>query len=131
MSNTDDDVIVYADMVMKGSMAFSQVIDFPTSPSIGTFIVKDGILYGYLDIQGVYGWCPFGKIPFHFVHVQSIPSKDWVILHNLKSTNVWVQVKDSVGLMVDCAVDVISENDIALHFLTPISGSAIIMANPT
>lgn len=128
-NNSDDDVIIHADVIHNGSLTINQVDAFPPNPQVVTLIVKDDTLWGYLNIQGVTAWCPFAKIPMNFVYKQETAAFTWIVQHNLDASDTWVQVKDTLGNPVTCGKQDINRNSFSLHFTEPTAGAALVIAN--
>jgi hypothetical protein len=133
MSSSDDDVRILADIEVA-SLIFAQVDSFPPNPPPGLFVVKDGVFWGYVKVNpqsDFVAWCPFGRIPVNYVHMQTEAASQWTVEHGLGATDCWVQVKDMEGVPVDCSQSVVSPERLVLQFLRPTAGSCLVMANIT
>lgn len=129
MQGSDDDVRILADINIGGSLTIEQVTEFPEDAKVVTFIVKDGILYGYLNVQGITAWCPFARIPTNYVYKQLVTSDEWIIIHNLGTLDTWIQVKDTNGLSIPFSQHSIDKDTVSLRFLQGVIGSALIISN--
>ena len=102
--------------------------DFPLNPSIGTFVVKNQCLYGYIKIGGMETWYPFASKTNSYIHSQGLASLQWVVQHNLGTTDVWTQIKDSFGNIVQAGITIIDENTIHVNFTQEAIGTVIVVA---
>jgi hypothetical protein len=54
------EIQVQSDFVVNGAVVLSKdFTDFPANPRIGSLVIKDKVLYGYLNINGLETWYPF------------------------------------------------------------------------
>ena len=104
------------------------LVDFPENPQIGTFVIKDQCLYGYIKIGGMETWYPFASKTNSYVHVQGLASTVWTINHNLGTGDVWIQTKDSNGNIVQAFTEIVDNNTIIVRFTTDITGTAVVVA---
>lgn len=102
--------------------------EFPENPRIGTFVIKDQCLYGYIKIGGMETWYPFASKTNSYVHVQGLAATVWTINHNLGTSDVWIQTKDSNGNIVQAYTDVVNANTVTVNFTTAITGTAVVVA---
>lgn len=92
------------------------------SPSIVVQEVKvDSIVDGYF--QSVAGVSGEGGIDKHYVHIQSIPSEQWLIIHNLNKRPS-VTVVDSSGSTVEGEVEYLDAARLIVSFAAGFSGTA-------
>lgn len=123
---------VYSDLVLSGKMVMAtDFTEFPLTPGIGTFAVKDQVLYCYLKMGGLETWYPFTARTNSHIHTQGLPYLTWTIAHGLESTDVWVQVKDSQGHITQPLITVIDANTVEISFTTPTTGNAVVVAPDT
>lgn len=116
-------------LVVQGSLVMADnLTDFPPNPAIGTFVVKDQCLYGYIKIGGLTTWYPFASKTNSYIHSQGIASTQWIIQHNLGTTNVWTQVKDTQGRIIQALVEPVDENTLRVTFTEAVAGTAVIVA---
>lgn len=103
--------------------------DFPAVPTVGRFVFKNQILYVCVDMSGgLPVWVPLTQSLNMKRFVQAAPSAEWVIVHDLSTNNVFIQVYDSNGLwVIPDAVNTNTFNQATLTFNTPITGTALIM----
>jgi len=102
--------------------------DFPLNPALGTFVIKDRCLYGYLKIGGMETWYPFASKTNSFIHTQGVPALTWTVTHNLGTSNVWLQVKDDNGNIVGVGKTDVSDNQFQLNFTSAIKGTVVVVA---
>ncbi len=120
---------IYNDVALHGALVVTKhEDDFPLNPAIGTIIIKDQCLYAYIVIGGMETWYPFSTRTNSYTHYQGVPSSSWTINHNLGSTDVWYQVRDSNGALVIVGSTVIDEDTVRLDFTQAIAGMAVIVA---
>ena len=103
--------------------------DFPASPKVGRFVLKNQILYVCVDVSGGFPvWIPLTQSLNMKRYAQVTPSSEWVIVHGLNINNVFVQVFDTAGLwIIPDAMNTSNFNQVTLTFNTPIAGTCVIM----
>lgn len=117
------------DLVLsKGLVMAVNLSEFPENPQIGTFVIKDQCLYGYIKIGGMETWYPFASKTNSYVHTQGLAATNWTITHNLGTSDVWIQIKDSNGAIVQALTEVIDANTVKVHFTVAITGTAVVVA---
>lgn len=117
------------DLVVQGSFVMADNRStFPENPAIGTFVVKDECLFGYIKIGGMETWYPFASKTNSYIHSQGLPSLTWTIQHNLGTTDVWTQIKDSQGRIVQAQVTPTDENTLTVTFTSATAGTAVVVA---
>ena len=96
------DIRVLDDLTLAGSLVMSgNNTEFPANPAIGTFLIKDQALYGYIKLGGLTTWYPFGAKTQSYVQTQGVASKTWTVQHNLGTSNIWFQVQDPTGNIIE------------------------------
>lgn len=110
-------------LVLSGSNA-----EFPQNPSIGTIIIKDQVIYSYIKIGGLETWYPFASKTNSYIHTQGIPATTWTIQHNLQSSNIWYQVRDTEKNIVYVGSTTIDNNQFTLNFTAAIAGTVVVVA---
>jgi hypothetical protein len=101
---------------------------WPANPKLGTFIMKDSNLYGYLKIGGLETWYPFSHHTVSYIHTQAMPSTTWVVNHGLGTSDLFVQVKDTAGNIIGVGKEDIDSNSFRLTFTSAITGTVIVVA---
>lgn len=120
---------ILQDVAIHGGIQFLDAKEnFPENPSIGTMVLKGTAIYAYIAIGGMETWYPFANRTNSYVHVQGLPNTTWTINHQLHTTDVWVQVKDSNGRIVNATVTATNEDTVTINFTTAITGTAVIVA---
>lgn len=123
---------IYNDLALHGSLVMSKdESGFPESPSIGTMIIKDQCLYAYIKIGGMETWYPFANKTNSYVHVQAVDSLTWIVNHNLGTSDVWIQVKDQNGNIVQVGKTTIDQNSFQLNFTQASRGTVVVVAPDT
>jgi phage-related tail fiber protein len=102
--------------------------DFPANPAIGTMVVKDQCLYCYIKVGGLETWYPFASKTNSYIHSQGLGSLQWIVQHNLGTTDVWTQVKDGSGTIVQALVETVDENTLRVTFTQATTGTVIVVA---
>ena len=122
---------IFDNLEIVGSLVISDnKTDFPSDAAIGTLVVKNECLYAYLNIGNLKTWYPLGVKTQSYVHMQAIPSLTWVINHELKTRDVWYQVKNSDGNIIHPArANVIDENTLEISFSYVINGTAVVVGS--
>ena len=122
---------IHTNVDINGGLTLVQnVAEFPSSPRVGQFVQKDGIIYTYGDTgTGVLSWLPISIRRTTYVHQQVIPSDTWIITHNLNTTDYGIIVYDENRNVVSTAPsEPIDEDSVRVSLTTPISGTAILIA---
>lgn len=123
---------IYNDVALHGALVMSKnESGFPENPQIGTIIVKDFCLYAYIRIGGMETWYPFANKTNSYVHVQGEAALTWTVDHNLGTADVWIQVKDESGNIVQVGKTTIDENSFTLNFTQATKGTVVVVAPDT
>lgn len=123
---------IYNDVALHGALVMSKnESGFPENPQIGTIIVKDFCLYAYIRIGGMETWYPFANKTNSYVHVQGEAALTWTVVHNLGTADVWIQVKDESGNIVQVGKTTIDENSFTLNFTQATKGTVVVVAPDT
>ena len=123
---------ILSDLAVHGSFIMAENRnDFPENPRIGTMVVKDQVLYGYISIGGLDTWYPFASKTNSYIHSQAVPALEWIVSHNLGTMNTWAQVKDSQGSIVQVSIQNIDDSTIKVKFTTATAGTVIVVAPDT
>ena len=77
------DIRVLDDLTLSGAiiMAGSNT-SFPANPAVGTFLMKDQTLYGYISLGGLTTWYPFGTRTRSYVQTQGVAAQTWTVVHS-------------------------------------------------
>ena len=120
---------IYNDLALYGALVMEvNETGFPANPKVGTFLMKDSNLYGYVQIGGLETWYPFSHKTLSYIHSQGLNSTTWVVEHNLGTTNVWIQVKDQNGNIVSVGKEDINNNSFRLTFTEAVRGTVMVVA---
>lgn len=123
---------IYNDVALHGALVMSKnESGFPENPQVGTIIVKDYCLYAYIRIGGMETWYPFANKTNSYVHVQGEAALTWTVVHNLGTADVWIQVKDEFGNIVQVGKTTIDENSFTLNFTQATKGTVVVVAPDT
>ena len=120
---------ILQDVAIHGGIQFLDAKEsFPENPSIGTMVLKGTAIYAYITIGGMETWYPFANRTNSYVHVQGLPNTTWTINHQLHTTDVWVQIKDSNGKVVMATVTAVDSDTVKIDFTAAMTGTAVIVA---
>ena len=120
---------VLNDLSLVGALVFeTDNADFPANPAIGTFVVKNSNLYGYVKIGDLETWYPFSHKTNSYIHVQGANSLTWTVNHNLGTSNVWIQVLDTNGNIVSVNKQTVNDNSFRLNFTESVRGTVVVVA---
>jgi hypothetical protein len=120
---------IYNDLALYGALVMEvNETGFPANPQVGTFLMKDNNLYGYVNIGGLETWYPFSHKTLSYIHSQGLNSTTWTVVHNLGTTNVWIQVKDQNGNIVSVGKQDIDTNSFRLTFTEAVRGTVMVVA---
>lgn len=101
---------------------------FPTSPKLGTTILKDGVQYCYSTVRGVLSWQPLNSKYSSYVHTQGLAARTWTISHNFESDNLVFFIYDSTGSIVYAVPTFTDLNTMTLEFTEDITGRVVVFA---
>lgn len=117
------------DVAVHGALIMSKnETGFPENPRVGTILVKDNALYAYIQLGDLETWYPFGSKTNSYIHVQGLASTTWTVEHNLNSGDLWYQVQDNNGEIINAKVTVVDQNTITVTLTTPITGKVVVVA---
>ncbi len=120
---------ILQDVAIHGGIQFLDAKEsFPENPSIGTMVLKGTAIYAYITIGGMETWYPFANRTNSYVHVQGLPNTTWTINHQLHTTDVWVQIKDSNDKVVMAPVTAVDSDTVKIDFTAAMTGTAVIVA---
>jgi hypothetical protein len=120
---------IYNDLALYGALVMEvNETGFPANPKVGTFLMKDSNLYGYVNIGGLETWYPFSHKTLSYIHSQGLNATTWTVVHNLGTTNVWIQVKDQNGNIVSVGKQDIDGNSFRLNFTEAVRGTVMVVA---
>ena len=122
-------IFVHGKIRVQGPVVFGENrTDFPETPSAGEMILKDNGLFAYINVGGILTWYPLVKAPDSYQHTQGLPAMEWVVNHALNSSNVFYQVQDANGqVMNPSSVTLTDNNTMRLVFSEAVTGVALIM----
>ena len=125
----NNNINLLSNLSLYGALVFEvDNAGWPENPKLGTFIMKDNNLYGYLKIGGLETWYPFSHHTVSYIHTQAMPSTTWVVNHGLGTTNLFIQVKDNNGNIIGVGKEDIDSNSFRLTFTSAITGTVIVVA---
>lgn len=121
------------DLELYGAFSMCQLVEeFPANPKVGMFVLKrDGAsagMYGYLRLGGFETWYPFASRTSFYIHTQAVAAINWVVNHGLGTSDVFAQVKDDFGNIINVGKLDIDENSFELRFTTPVTGTVMVVA---
>lgn len=120
---------VHSNLVVNGSVTLAQnLTEFPSNPAIGTLVIKDQCLYGYIRIGTLETWYPFATKTRSYIHSQGIAATTWTVTHNLGSTKLWVQVQDQTGDIIHVKTTTVDSNTITVSFTSASVGTVLVVA---
>jgi hypothetical protein len=127
---TQAKVNVLANLGVQGAIVMEKdETGFPSSPAVGTLLLKDHALYAYLSLSGYETWYPLTNATSSHVHSQGMAATQWTITHNLGTQQLWWQVKDQTGQFVmPSNVVYTNDNEVVLNFAAAVQGTAILVA---
>lgn len=119
---------ILSSVELNGGLAFTLDADFPANPALGTLWFKDGCVYLYGKIGGLETWYPFASKTNSYVHTQGLPATTWTVNHGLGVEDVWYQVKNADGQIVQAQSEVLDQNTILIKFTSAIVGTVVVVA---
>jgi hypothetical protein len=123
------DIRVYNDLALQGALVFEKTeAGFPANPRIGTFIIKDQCLYGYIKIGDLTTWYPFSGKTNSYIHTQGADSLTWVVQHNLNTATPWYQVTDTTGKVITTGMTPVDNNSFIINLTTAGRGTVVVVS---
>ena len=119
---------VHANLKVAGNVILaSHLTAFPENPEVGTMVIKDQSLYAYIKIGGLTTWYPLSSRTRSYIHTQGLPSTTWTVTHNLGSTDIWSQVKDSTNTITNPKITAVDVNTVSVQFTSAETGTVLIV----
>lgn len=117
--------------VNSGKIAFTNKDQFPINPEEGQLAFVHHMLYVYSLIDNVYTWYPLTTKRNSYVHYQIEPSMNWLIEHNLNSTDVIYFIYDNNNSLMFANVnpDTLSLMTFNLIFDELLTGKCIVISS--
>lgn len=123
------DIRIHGNTSLLGALTFAKPVEqLPDSARLGTLVLHDKMLYGYLQIGQLETWYPFCSATQSYVHSQGLASDVWVVEHGLGTSNVWFQVRDEDGAVHQVASETVDVNTFRLLFVQPMLGTVVVVA---
>ena len=120
---------VLNNLKIQGSVIMAEnLAEFPANPAIGTMVIKDQALYAYIRVGSLETWYPFSHTTRSYIHTQGLGANTWTVEHNLGTTNVWMQVQDPTGNIINVGKTNVDTNSFTLHFTFPTTGTVLVVA---
>lgn len=129
MSST---ISMHGNLRLVGALVLNNAENaFPQNPQPGTILIKGTDLYAYIDVKGVETWYPIIRgTTATYVYDEVVASNFWIVNHNLSSTDVWFQFKNSSNQVVEpVTVDYTNSNSFTASFATPFTGTVVVVAS--
>lgn len=125
----NDNVKVLGGLELATSLTFEKnYTDFPENPTPRMIVVKNGLPYIYTELvanSGFFSWMPIGSRQASYVHVQSVPSTEWIVTHNFDSTHFGYFVYDEAHKLVIANVEVVNSLTAKVKLYSATSGTAV------
>lgn len=125
-------ISMHGDLRLVGALVLNNVDNvFPESPKKGTILIKGTDLYAYIDVKGVETWYPIIRgTTSTYVKEETNPSNFLIVNHQLNSTDIWFQFKDSTGAVIEPqVVDYTNSNSFTATFVQPFQGTIVVVAS--
>ena len=124
------EISILSNARIAGALQFDKDFsEFPSNPKVGTLIIKNQCLYGYIRIGNLETWYPFASKTSSYIHAQGGASTTWIVNHGLGSTDVWYQVKDESGnVMQPSKFKVIDGNTVQVIFTEAVTGTVVVVS---
>lgn len=109
--------------------AVDVVDDFPSDPVVGRLIYKNDLATLFICTQTTPSalWIPLANKNLVYVHEQSVVSNEWVITHELDTTNVFVQVYTPTGYaIIPDEIIILDNSTVKILFSENSAGKAVI-----
>ena len=124
------EISILSNVRIVGALQFDKDFsEFPSNPKVGTLVIKNKCLYGYIKIGELETWYPFAARTNHYIHAQGAASVTWTVNHGLNSEDIWYQVKDASGMIVSpSGFQVIDGNTLQFTFTEAITGTVLVVS---
>lgn len=125
-------VKVLNDLELHGALVLADNLsEFPANPRLGTFCIKDRMLYCFIRVGSLDTWYPFSNKSHAYIHTQGIPALTWVVNHSLGTDYTWFQVQDESGNIMAVKRTAIDNNSFELNFTSAAKGTVVVVAADT
>jgi hypothetical protein len=121
---------VFNNLLMKSStIVLAEEDNFPSSPSIGQFCFKNGILYIYATLNEISTWYPLTNRSLYYVHTQGVSAITWTVNHNLATNDLIIMVYDDEDtVQLGAGITFTTINSFTIDFTELTKGRAVIFA---
>lgn len=101
--------------------------DFPLDPSLGQYVVVNGVPYIFSSIDGEEPvWVPMGIKRLNSVITIEEPQLEWIVEHNLATFDIMASVYDVNNKLMEAPFTIISANIIKYTFTNPVKGKVVV-----
>jgi len=127
-----ESVKVLNDLEVHGALVLADNLsEFPPNPALGTFCIKDRMLYCFIKVGSLDTWYPFSNTSHSYIHTQGVSELTWTVNHSLNTDYVWFQVQDDSGNIMSVKRTTVDKNSFQLNFTTPVKGTVVVVAADT
>jgi hypothetical protein len=125
MSNLVD---FLGDIGLQGALKFLKNEEsFPASPSLGTLVLKEDGLFGYIKVGDLETWYPFSTKTRSYIHTQGAASTTWTVNHQLGASDVWYQVYGSNGNPLFASRTIVNNNTFTINLVEAATGTVVVV----
>lgn len=123
------EIRVHGNASLLGALTFARPVEqLSDSAPLGTLVLHNNMLYGYVQIGQLGTWYPLVREMPYYVHSQGVASDVWLVEHNLGTDDVWFQVKDQAGQIQIVTNEPVDVNSFRVHFVEPAVGTVVVVA---
>ena len=120
---------VLSNLLFKNSsMVLHANATFPENPTPGEIALVDGVVYVYTTLDNFRTWYPMTNRKQNYIHTQGLESTEWIIEHNMNTTNYIFMAYDSNGALMDPSYEPIDNNSFKVIFTLAKAGKLIVFA---
>lgn len=118
---------VYSNLNFNNSGPVLELLtEYPDNPSDGRMVLVEGIVYIYTTLAGFKTWYPLSNESSYFVHSQGLESTEWVINHNLDTSDFIFFVYNTDNKLIQPIYEFIDSNSFKLKFTVAKKGRAVV-----
>lgn len=108
--------------------ALSTLTTFPADPVVGMLSFVNSIVFICVQAGALPVWVPMTREITAYTQIESTPSAEWTIVHNLNTTSVNVQLFNNLNQMLFAdEIQTDGPNSVTAFFNTAVAGRAVVV----
>lgn len=120
---------VFSNLKHKGSFSILEEFnELPSSPERGSMTLVKGVMYVYTALKGVLTWYPLTNEKVYFVQHQGEASTEWVVKHNLGTTDIVFFTYDENNYRIEANQVPVDNNSFKMEFTNAKKGKVVVFS---